>query len=59
VSRSSACALVAHNGGAATVINTSPRGMVEAARRCPETATVYGAQSGIKAVSEEDLLEAR
>jgi ATP-dependent phosphofructokinase / diphosphate-dependent phosphofructokinase len=49
--------VVAQSGGPTPVINSSLRGIIEAARQSREIATVYGARHGIEGVLKEELLD--
>ena len=50
-------AIVAHSGGPTAVINASLLGIVEAARRHPEIASLHGARFGIEGVLSEDFVD--
>jgi ATP-dependent phosphofructokinase / diphosphate-dependent phosphofructokinase len=49
--------IVAQSGGPTPVINSSLRGIVEAARQFDSIGTVYGARHGIEGVLKEELLD--
>ena len=49
--------LVAQSGGPTCVINSSLRGVIEAARQFDNIGTVYGAVHGIEGVLKEELLD--
>ena len=49
--------VVAQSGGPSPVINSTLRGIVEAARDLEEIGTVYGARHGIEGVLKEELLD--
>ena len=49
--------VVAQSGGPTCVINSSLRGIIEAARDWGEIGTVYGARHGIEGVLKEELLD--
>jgi len=49
--------VVAQSGGPTNVINSSLRGVIEAARDFANVGTVYGARHGIEGVLKEDLLD--
>jgi len=49
--------VVAQSGGPTPVINSSLRGIVEAARQFDAIGTVYGARHGIEGVLKEELLD--
>lgn len=49
--------VVAQSGGPTPVINSSLRGVIEAARDFAEIGTVYGARHGIEGVLKEELLD--
>ena len=49
--------LVAQSGGPTPVINSSLRGIIEAARAFNAIGTVYGARHGIEGVLKEELLD--
>jgi ATP-dependent phosphofructokinase / diphosphate-dependent phosphofructokinase len=49
--------VVAQSGGPTPVINSSLRGIIEAAREFPSIGTVYGARHGIEGVLKEELLD--
>ena len=49
--------LVAQSGGPTPVINSSLRGIIEAAREFSAIGTVYGARHGIEGVLKEELLD--
>ena len=49
--------VVAQSGGPTCVINSSLRGVVEAARQFDNVGTVYGACHGIEGVLKEELLD--
>ncbi len=49
--------VVAQSGGPTPVINSSLRGIVEAAREFQAIGTVYGARHGIEGVLKEELLD--
>jgi ATP-dependent phosphofructokinase / diphosphate-dependent phosphofructokinase len=49
--------VVAQSGGPTPVINSSLRGIIEAARQSRAIATVYGARHGIEGVLKEELLD--
>ena len=49
--------IVAQSGGPTPVINSSLRGIIEAAREFPAIGTVYGARHGIEGVLKEELLD--
>ncbi len=49
--------IVAQSGGPTPVINSSLRGIIEAARDFPAIGTVYGARHGIEGVLKEELLD--
>ena len=49
--------VVAQSGGPTPVINSSLRGIIEAARDLSGIATVYGARHGIEGVLKEELLD--
>ena len=49
--------VVAQSGGPTAVINSSLRGVIEAARDSDQIDTVYGARHGIEGVLKEELLD--
>ena len=49
--------VVAQSGGPTPVINSSLRGIIEAAREFDAIGTVYGARHGIEGVLKEELLD--
>ncbi|MBN2292588.1 MAG: diphosphate--fructose-6-phosphate 1-phosphotransferase [Pirellulales bacterium] len=49
--------VVAQSGGPTPVINSSLRGVIEAARDLDQIGTVYGARHGIEGVLKEELLD--
>src|SRR3990172_6884367 len=49
--------VVAQSGGPTPVINSSLRGIIEAARQVDAIGTVYGARHGIEGVLKEELLD--
>ena len=49
--------VVAQSGGPSCVINSSLRGIVEAARQSAEIGTVYGGRHGIEGVLKEELID--
>lgn len=49
--------VVAQSGGPTPVINSSLRGIIEAAREFRDIGTVYGASHGIEGVLKEELLD--
>jgi 6-phosphofructokinase 1 len=49
--------VVAQSGGPTPVINSSLRGIIEAARQSDAIGTVYGARHGIEGVLKEELLD--
>ncbi len=49
--------VVAQSGGPTPVINSSLRGIIEAARQFDAVATVYGARHGIEGILKEELLD--
>jgi ATP-dependent phosphofructokinase / diphosphate-dependent phosphofructokinase len=49
--------LVAQSGGPTPVINSSLRGIIEAARDFPAIGTVFGARHGIEGALKEELLD--
>ena len=49
--------VVAQSGGPSPVINSSLRGIIEAARHFDAIGTVYGARHGIEGVLKEELLD--
>ena len=49
--------VIAQSGGPTPVINSSLRGIVEAAREFDSLGTVYGARHGIEGVLKEELLD--
>lgn len=49
--------VVAQSGGPSAVINSSLRGIIEAARDLEAIGTVYGARHGIEGVLKEELLD--
>ncbi len=49
--------VVAQSGGPTPVINSSLRGIIEAARQFDAVGTVYGARHGIEGVLKEELLD--
>ena len=49
--------VVAQSGGPTPVINSSLRGIIEAARDFPSIGTVFGAHHGIEGVLKEELLD--
>jgi ATP-dependent phosphofructokinase / diphosphate-dependent phosphofructokinase len=49
--------VVAQSGGPTPVINSSLRGIIEAARQFDAIGTVYGARHGIEGVLKEELLD--
>jgi 6-phosphofructokinase 1 len=49
--------VVAQSGGPSPVINSSLRGIVEAARQCDAVGTVYAGRHGIEGVLKEELLD--
>lgn len=49
--------VVAQSGGPTPVINSSLRGVIEAARDFEQIGTVYGARHGIEGVLKEELLD--
>ncbi len=49
--------VVAQSGGPTHVINSSLRGIIEAARDLDQIGTVYGARHGIEGVLKEELLD--
>ena len=49
--------VVAQSGGPTPVINSSLRGIIEAARDLKSVGTVYGARHGIEGVLKEELLD--
>ncbi len=49
--------VVAQSGGPTPVINSSLKGILEAAREFDEIGTVYGARHGIEGVLKEELLD--
>ncbi len=49
--------VVAQSGGPTPVINSSLRGIIEAARECRNIGTVFGARHGIEGVLKEELLD--
>ena len=49
--------VVAQSGGPTPVINSSLRGIIEAASQFPSIGTVYGARHGIEGVLKEELLD--
>ena len=49
--------VVAQSGGPTPVINSSLRGIIEAARQLNAIGTVYGARHGIEGVLKEELLD--
>ena len=49
--------VVAQSGGPTCVINSSLRGIIEAARDCDQIGTVYGARHGVEGVLKEELLD--
>ncbi|MEN6459388.1 MAG: diphosphate--fructose-6-phosphate 1-phosphotransferase [Thermoguttaceae bacterium] len=49
--------VVAQSGGPTPVINSSLRGIIEAARNASAIGTVYGARHGIEGVLKEELLD--
>ena len=49
--------VVAQSGGPTPVINSSLRGVIEAARDFDQIGTVYGARHGIEGVLKEELLD--
>ena len=49
--------VVAQSGGPTPVINSSLRGIIEAARQLDAIGTVYGARHGIEGVLKEELLD--
>jgi 6-phosphofructokinase 1 len=49
--------VVAQSGGPTPVINSSLRGIIEAARQFDSIGTVYGARHGIEGVLKEELLD--
>ncbi len=50
-------AIIAQSGGPTCVINSSLRGVIEAAREFDHVGTVYGACHGIEGVLKEELLD--
>ena len=49
--------VVAQSGGPSPVINSSLRGIIEAARDLHNLGSVYGARHGIEGVLKEELLD--
>jgi 6-phosphofructokinase len=49
--------VIAQSGGPSPVINSSLRGVIEAARDLDQIGTVYGARHGIEGVLKEELLD--
>ena len=49
--------VVAQSGGPTCVINSTLRGIIEAARDLPNIGTVYGARHGIEGVLKEELID--
>jgi len=49
--------IFAQSGGPSPVINSSLRGVIEAARDLPQIGTVYGARHGIEGVLKEELID--
>ena len=49
--------VVAQSGGPSPVINSTLRGIIEAARDLPEIGTVFAARHGIEGVLKEELLD--
>ncbi|MCC6125497.1 MAG: diphosphate--fructose-6-phosphate 1-phosphotransferase [Pirellulales bacterium] len=49
--------VIAQSGGPTPVINSSLRGIIEAAREFDSVGTVYGARHGIEGVLKEELLD--
>ena len=49
--------IVAQSGGPTHVINSSLRGIIEAARELDQIGTVYGARHGIEGVLKEELID--
>ncbi|MCL2744609.1 MAG: diphosphate--fructose-6-phosphate 1-phosphotransferase [Planctomycetaceae bacterium] len=49
--------IIAQSGGPTCVINSSLRGVIDAAREFNEVGTVYGAAHGIEGVLKEELLD--
>ena len=49
--------VVAQSGGPTPVINSSLRGIIEAARQFDAIGTVYGARHGVEGVLKEELLD--
>lgn len=49
--------IVAQSGGPTCVINSTLRGIVEAARDCADIGTVYGGHHGIEGVLKEELID--
>jgi len=49
--------VVAQSGGPTPVINSSLRGIIEAARQFDAVGTVYGARHGIEGILKEELLD--
>ena len=49
--------IVAQSGGPTPVINSSLRGIIEAARQFDSVGTVYGARHGVEGVLKEELLD--
>ena len=49
--------VVAQSGGPTCVINSSLRGVIEAARDFDQIGTVYGARHGIEGVLKEELID--
>jgi 6-phosphofructokinase len=49
--------VVAQSGGPSPVINSTLRGIIEAARDLPQIGTVYGGRHGIEGVLKEELLD--
>jgi 6-phosphofructokinase 1 len=49
--------VVAQSGGPTPVINSSLRGIIEAARQFPSIGTVYGGRHGVEGILKEELLD--
>ena len=49
--------VIAQSGGPSPVINSTLRGIVEAARDLPQIGTIYAARHGIEGVLKEELLD--
>jgi 6-phosphofructokinase 1 len=49
--------VVAQSGGPSPVINSSLRGIIEAARQFDAIGTVYGGRHGIEGVLKEELID--